>query len=80
MARNPFLLTALCFLKSEAPAEDLPTARIDVYSQLIERIGEQARGDTLDPAVMGEEASQALETFCFHLYDALKTRQVFSQE
>lgn len=80
MARNPFLLTALCFLKSEAPAEDLPTARIDVYSQLIERIGEQARGDTLDPAVMGEEASQALETFCFHLYDALKTRQVFSQD
>ncbi|KAB7613625.1 NACHT domain-containing protein [Amylibacter sp. SFDW26] len=80
MATNPFLLTALCFLKSVAPDQQLPATRIEVYEELLERIGQQARDFHQDPKILTEEDMGALSEFCLHLYEKEDSLQIFTQK
>jgi hypothetical protein len=79
MARNPFLLTALCYLKSQAPKQGLPLTRIEVYSELIERIGQQAQLKLGDPNILDTPTIKGLQDFCFDLYDNQGGIQIFSE-
>lgn len=78
IARNPFLLTALCFLKSQSPDEALPTTRIEVYSELFERVGQQARFARNDSRILNPIAYKNLEEFSYFLYLEKQATQVFS--
>jgi len=80
MARNPFLLTAMCFLKAQAPDKDLPRTRIDVYSGLLECIGLQARQNYRRRDVLTPQHVRTLEAFCFDLYDSKQVRQIFTRD
>lgn len=80
MARNPFLLTAMCFLKAQAPDQDLPRTRVAVYSELMECIGIQARRTTRRRDVLTSRHVRTLEAFCFDLYDSKQVRQIFSRD
>lgn len=68
MATNPFLLTALCFLKSTARNEQLPNSRIAVYETLLERIAHQAQSRRNDHTILSPAAQQDLSEFACHLY------------
>lgn len=68
MSTSPFLLTALCFLKSKAPDEELPNSRIAVYEQLLERIAHQAQVRHSDPTILSEQALRDLSEFACFLY------------
>ncbi len=78
MARNPFLLTALCYIKTNAPDKKLPVSRVEIYETLFERITLQARRK--DPEVLSTQALDALENFSFYLYTESEDgpTQVFS--
>lgn len=67
MAGNPFLLSALCYLKLNAPTESLPKSRVEIYELLVERIVFQANKKNKD--VLSPPAFQALQEFSLHLYD-----------
>ncbi len=67
LAGNPFLLTALCYLKSFDPDNKLPESQIAVYEALFERISFQAR--KRDSRVLTPEALDNLRDFCYYLYD-----------
>lgn len=69
MAKNPFLLTALCFLKSIRPELDLPLSRIEVYEILLERIADQAQKRHGNKNILDPRTLQALQDFSFDLYD-----------
>ena len=69
MGSNPFLLTALCYLKSAAPSTPLPTSRIGIYETLLERISFQARRRHGDNNILSSATTSALSEFTFHLYD-----------
>ncbi len=81
MSTNPFLLTALCFLKSTARNERLPASRIAVYEKLIERIAHQARArHGNDQSILSADAVRDLSLFARHLYEGERgARQVFTQ-
>lgn len=80
MARNPFLLTALCFLKSIKPNENLPLSRVEVYGELIYQIGYQARKRLKSDDILAPHILEALQNFSFDLYDRPGGAiQIFSQ-
>ncbi len=68
MSANPFLLTALCFLKSTAPGDSLPNSRIAVYERLLDRIADQARARHGDPSILSAGALGDLAGFACFLY------------
>lgn len=68
MATNPFLLTALCFLKSTAPGEQLPSSRIAVYEALQQRIARQAQLRYADARILAPDVLRAMSGFCCFLY------------
>ncbi|MCH9806734.1 MAG: NACHT domain-containing protein [Alphaproteobacteria bacterium] len=70
MSANPFLLTALCFLKSTAPNESLPLSRIEVYETLLQRVAHQARCRHGDPEILSTAALDDLSRFACFLYDS----------
>lgn len=78
MARNPFLLTALCFLKTITPDSNLPTTRIAVYFELFNRIGQHARAIHGNQEILTDDTIRELETFCCHLYEDLDAKQIFT--
>ncbi|MBF0326912.1 MAG: NACHT domain-containing protein [Alphaproteobacteria bacterium] len=67
MARNPFLLTLLCHLRSVS-RQALPLHRADIYDRLIDRVAEHVRDRTKDSSVLDASARQFLAKFCHHLY------------
>jgi len=69
MAANPFLLTALCFLKSTDPGSDLPASRIAVYETLIDRIAYQAQHRLRNPDILSNNARADLIKFARFLYE-----------
>ncbi len=68
MAQNPFLLTALCFLKSIIPAGDLPTSRIGVYESLLNGVVLQAQRSSGDKSILSTQVLETLQAFTFDLY------------
>ncbi len=68
MATSPFLLTALCFLKTTAPGADLPNSRIGVYESLLQRIAAQAQARHRDPAILSPDVQRDLADFACYLY------------
>lgn len=66
MSRNPFLLTVLCYLKSEIPDQNLPQSRIGVYETLMELITLQAQ--RRNRSVLRPDDVQQLAAFCLYLY------------
>ncbi len=80
MAANPFLLTAICFLKSLNQTMPLPGSRIAVYEQLIEQIALQAQRRHGTDTILDAEAVRVLEAFCLDLYTHDSgPRQLFSR-
>lgn len=74
MASNPFLLTAIIYLKSLNIDELLPRTKVELYEILIEKIGDQARqkaknqsilnpDDILNPDTLKKLASFAYQLF-----------------
>lgn len=68
MATNPFLLTALCFLKSTAPEDALPRSRVAIYEALQERIARQAQLRFSDARILAPEVLRVLGAFACFLY------------
>jgi len=81
LAENPFLLTALIFLKSLNLEDPLPQTRISLFEMLIEKIGHQARLKTANRAVLDNESSKRLESFSYSLFSRQnETVQLFELE
>lgn len=79
MARNPFLLTAMCYLKSANLDHKLPARRIKIYESLIEKIATQAQRHHGDRNILSERALTELQNFCFYLYNNDSPKQIFSE-
>ncbi len=80
MARNPFLLSCLCYLKYHDPNAVLPVSRTQVYNALFLIISVQAQqrsANVLTPAVRAQ-----LSAFCFYLYTEPHNApvQIFTEE
>ncbi|PHS34928.1 MAG: hypothetical protein COA91_13885 [Robiginitomaculum sp.] len=70
MAKNPFLLTAMIFVKQYRPKHSLPLTRIKLYERLIRTIAQVAKqDDTEDRNILSLEAQQDLANFSYHLFD-----------
>lgn len=82
MAENPFLLTALCFLKTLAHGTALPQTRAGVYESLFSKITEQARsGSNSANDILDEACWKALSQFCYWLYKSPPApRQIFTKD
>ena len=69
MASNPFLLTAILFIKSLNFNEALPQTRIALYETLINKITDQARLSKKDNAILDKEAVDKLSVLSFSLFE-----------
>ena len=79
MAGNPFLLAALCFIKSISPGDELPSTRIAIYETLFRQIRHQAQQGHPDLNILDPAATNDLARFCLNLYtDYGQVRQIFS--
>ena len=81
LAENPFLLTALIFLKSLNLACPLPQTRISLFEMLIDKIRDQARLKNSNRAILDREALKRLESFSYSLFSRQnETVQLFELE
>lgn len=81
MAGNPFLLMALCFLKSASPTDHLPKSRICVYESLMDQISLQTQRRHANPEILSPKVCEALQDFVFGLYTRSDGPiQIFSRE
>jgi len=69
MAQNPFLLTALCYLKSISPSVDLPITRIAIYETLIDKIALQAQQRLGNVKILNPTILEELQNFVLSLYN-----------
>ncbi|MDF9302003.1 NACHT domain-containing protein [Tritonibacter mobilis] len=80
MATNPFLLTALCYLRHADLDRALPDSRSSIYQRLFEQIARQVQLRHADKRILDATAMGRLEAFCHGLYaDAAAPKQVFSE-
>lgn len=81
MARNPFLLTLLCYIRQNNN-QPLPLQRSEIYDQIVNLIRTQLRFRAKDAALFGKAEYDYLIRFCHYLYtdapDAPK--QLFNQD
>ncbi|MBU0499551.1 MAG: NACHT domain-containing protein [Gammaproteobacteria bacterium] len=81
MARNPFLLTLLCYIRQNND-QPLPLQRSEIYDQIVALIRSQLRFRAKNPALFGGAEYDYLARFCHYLYtdapDAPK--QLFDQD
>ncbi|MDJ0630508.1 MAG: NACHT domain-containing protein [Rhodobacter sp.] len=79
MAGNPFLLTALCYLRYAELDRELPDSRAALYQRLFEQIARQAQRRHVDTTILDAEAIRVLEAFCHALYaESDVPKQIFS--
>lgn len=79
MAGNPFLLTALCFLRHSDLDRALPDSKASIYQRLFEQIARQAQRRHSDASILDAPTVRALERFCNALYSTGETpKQIFS--
>ena len=79
MSGNPFLLTALCYLRHADLDRPLPESRAALYQRLFDQIALQAQRRYNDESILDAEAIQALEDFSRALYEVPdEPRQIFS--
>lgn len=67
MARNPFLLTLLCYLQ-HCSDEPLPVQRSVVYERIFEAVAEQVQKYHQNPKLFGFAEQRFLADFCHYLY------------
>lgn len=80
MAGNPFLLTALCYLRYADIDRPLPDSRSTIYQRLFEQIARQAQLRHSDRHILDGATYEKLEQFCHALYaDTDTPKQVFSE-
>jgi len=79
MATNPFLLTALIYLKSSRPHDPLPQTRIQVYESLINNIAAEAQRSK-DSNILTDEVQASLAKFSYKIFCSRSgPRQVFEK-
>lgn len=77
MAANPFLLTALIYLKSSQPHVALPQTRIKIYEMLVDNIAREAQL-AKDAGVLTDEVQASLAQFSYTMFQSdAGPRQVF---
>ena len=70
MARNPFLLSALCLLRELAPdGHVLPSTRAGVYDELVHQVARHAQAHYGSRNILDTEAQRSLARFCLWTYD-----------
>lgn len=81
MARNPFLLTLLCFLRQRS-GKPLPLNRAEVYRKLINLVRRQWEGSVDGRDKFSTSNLDQLAAFCHHLYtDAyLAPKNLFDED
>ncbi|MEO5332678.1 MAG: NACHT domain-containing protein [Magnetococcus sp. YQC-5] len=81
MARNPFLLTLLCFLRQRS-GNPLPLNRAEVYRKLINLVRRQWEGAVDGKERFSTSKLDQLAAFCHHLYtDAyLAPKNLFDED
>ena len=67
-ARNPFLLTLLCYVQSTNLKQLLPLQRSDIYAGIINLIRKQLRFVQHDPTLFQKLELDYLSSFCHFLY------------
>ncbi len=67
MARNPFLLTLLCYLRDRSD-RDLPLQRSEVYQAIVALIRKQAEVDSPNVEVLNGDYLGEVAEFCHFLY------------
>lgn len=77
MASNPFLLTALIYLKSSRPHDPLPQTRIKIYEMLVDNIAGEAQR-AKNSGVLTDAVQASLAEFSYGLFQSdTGPRQVF---
>lgn len=79
MARNPFLLTLLCYIRHHNN-RPLPLQRSEIYEEIIKLIRQQLRYKTKNRELFGKVEYDYLKKFCYYLYTQVADapRQLFS--
>ena len=67
MARNPFLLTLLCYLQ-QTYGRPLPLQRSEIYEMIFRIAGKQLQLREKDNSLFGLHEFNHLSAFCYHLY------------
>jgi len=82
MARNPFLLTLLCYVQNFNEEKLLPLQRNEIYTEIIDLIRRQIRTKKKDNKLFGKPEVKYLEKFCYYLYSEVENAplQLFDQE
>jgi len=68
MARNPFLLTLLCYVQHSDLTQLLPLQRNDVYAKIIDLIRQQLRMVKRDDNLFRNKELTYIAKFCHYLY------------
>jgi hypothetical protein len=80
MSGNPFLLTAICYLRLARRDSPLPDSRSGVYERLLDQIAAQVQRRNSDPNILDSRALGALQDFSLALYEAYELpKQLFSR-
>lgn len=81
LARNPFLLTLLCYLKHQNQAQ-LPLQRSEIYAQFVELIRVQLRYRAKNPDLFGKKEYDYLSRFAHFLYTDARNapKQLFDRD
>jgi len=79
MARNPFLLTLLCYIQHHNN-QLLPLQRSEIYEEIIKLIRQQLHYKAKNNELFGKIEYDYLQKFCYYLYTDAKNapRQLFS--
>lgn len=79
MARNPFLLTLLCYIQHRNN-QLLPLQRSEIYKEIIKLIRQQLHHTAKNNALFGKIEYNYLKKFCYYLYTGVENapRQLFS--
>jgi len=82
MARNPFLLTLLCYVQNFNEDKLLPLQRHEIYSEIVDLIRKQLRTKEKNNILFGKPELKYLERFCYYLYQEVENAplQLFEQE
>ncbi len=68
MAKNPFLLTLLCYVQKDNLEKSLPSQRTDIYKNIIQLIRRQLISTSFDNTLLQKQELDYLAKFCHFLY------------
>ena len=81
MARNPFLLTLLCYVQNFNEKKLLPLQRHEIYTEIVDLIRRQIQTKKKNDKLFGKPELKYLEKFCYYLYSDVENAplQLFEQ-